>query len=316
MKFAALGTALLLVVGCSRNNVHRSLDASIHQIDGSPKVLADYQPWFGDKQHISVGYSTQDPETLRRQIRQAKNMGIYGFAVDWYGDRQPFLDRSYALLQQIAAENNFHVALMYDETEEDTGHATDDALQAFDKAYRQYIGPGAPGREAYLTYNGRPVIFIFPKRGHTDWDQVRQMVNQWEQPPLLIMKDQPKPQYAKDFDGSYAWVAPGPNGWKPDGSAWGEGYLRNFYETMRDKHPDKIAVGGVWPGFNDSRASWSLNRHIDRRCGKTMEDTLRLFREYNDPSRPMPFIMLATWNDYEEGTQVEDGVSHCKGQNP
>ena len=142
------------------------------------------------------------------------------------------------------------------------------------------------------------------------------MVNQWEQPPLLIMKDQPKPQYAKDFDGSYAWVAPGPNGWKPDGSAWGEGYLRNFYETMRDKHPDKIAVGGVWPGFNDSRASWSLNRHIDRRCGKTMEDTLRLFREYNDPNRPMPFIMLATWNDYEEGTQIEDGVSHCKGQNP
>ena len=145
MKFAALGTALLLVVGCSRNNVHRSLDASIHQVDGSPKVLADYQPWFGDKQHISVGYSTQDPETLRRQIRQAKNMGIHGFAVDWYGDRQPFLDRSYALLQQIAAENNFHVALMYDETEEDTGHATDDALQAFDKAYRQYMDRGLRG---------------------------------------------------------------------------------------------------------------------------------------------------------------------------
>jgi hypothetical protein len=315
LKFAVLGTTLLLVVGCSRNNVHQSVDASIHQLDGNPKVLADYQPWFGDKQHISVGYSTQDPDTLRRQIQEAKSMGIHAFAVDWYGNRQPFLDRSYALLQQIAAENNFHVALMYDETEEDTGHATEDALQAFDKAYKSYIGPEAPGREAYLTYQGRPVIFVFPKRGNTNWDEVRQMVSQWEQPPILIMKDKPRPPYIKDFDGYYAWVSAGPVGWKSDGSNWGEAYLRNFYETMHEKYPGKIAVGGVWPGFNDSKASWSLNRHMDRRCGDTFEDTLRLFREYNDPNHPMPFIMLATWNDYEEGTQIENGISHCKGQN-
>ena len=49
------------------------------------KVLADYQPWFGDHQHINVGYSTQDPAVLRKQIQAAKDMGIYAFAVDWYG---------------------------------------------------------------------------------------------------------------------------------------------------------------------------------------------------------------------------------------
>ncbi len=104
---------------------------------------------------------------------------------------------------------------MYDETEEDNGHATDDALEAMDKAYKSYIGPEAPGREAYLTYNGRPVIFIFPKRGHTNWDQVRQQVNTWEAPPVFIYKDNPPAQYANDFDGYYAWVHPGPKGWAP-----------------------------------------------------------------------------------------------------
>ena len=94
----------------------------------APKVVADYQPWFGDRNHIKVGYSTQDPAVLRKQIQQAREMGIYAFAADWYGDRQPYLDRSYALLQQVASETGFHVALMYDETEEDNGHATDDAL--------------------------------------------------------------------------------------------------------------------------------------------------------------------------------------------
>jgi hypothetical protein len=25
----------------------------------------------------------------------------------------------------------------------------------------------------------------------------------------------------------------------------------------------------------------------------------------------MPFLLIATWNDYEEGTQIETGVSDC-----
>jgi hypothetical protein len=50
---------------------------------------------------------------------------------------------------------------------------------------------------------------------------------------------------------------------------------------------------------------------MDRRCGATFEDTLKLFHRYNDPERPMPFLLIATWNDYEEGTQIETGVSDC-----
>lgn len=301
----------VLTSGCStRTNVQRSLGQAVRGVDNSPKILADYQPWFGDTQHINVGYSTQDPNVLRKQIAEAKDMGIFGFAVDWYGRRQPFLDRSYAILQQIALESHFHVALMYDETEEDDGHATDDALEAMEYAYREYIGPTAPARDAYVAYHGRPLVFIFPKRGHTDWDRVRQAVNAWAQPPLFIYKDEPPAKYADDFDGYYAWVHPGPKGWTADGSDWGKQYLETFYQKTKD-HPNKIVVGTVWPGFDDSHASWGLNRRMDRRCGKTFEDTLHMFRQYNDPDRPMPFLLIATWNDYEEGTQIEGGVAHC-----
>jgi hypothetical protein len=279
-------------------------------LPGNPVVLADYQPWFGDPDHIDVGYSSIDPNVLRKQIESARNMGIYAFAVDWYGPRRPFLDRSTALLQRIASEQHFHIALMYDETQDDNGHATDDAMEAMELAYKKYIGPGAPGRDAYLTYHGHPVMFVFPKGGHTDWLQVRQQVNQWEAPPILIYQDSPPPQYAKAFDGEYAWVYPGHKGWNPDGQAWGEDYLNEFYSKMR-KHPDQVTVGGVWPGFNDAKASWSLNRHIDPRCGKTFDDTLRVFEENDDTSHPIPFVLIATWNDYEEGTAIERGIPHC-----
>jgi len=295
--------------GCYRRGVQQSLNQTVRTVDSSPKVLADYQPWFGDPHHINVGYSTEDPAVLKKQTEQAKDMGIYAFAVDWYGDREPFLDHSYALLQQIASENHFHVCLMYDETQEDNGQATEDALQAFDKAYKLYIGPSAPYRNAYVLYQDRPVIFIFPKRGHTDWNQVRQAVNSWDKPPILIYKDNPSAEYAGDFDGQYAWVHPGPEGWTANGSGWGKRYLEAFYERMENR-PNKITVGTVWPGFDDSKASWSLNRHIDRRCGKTFDDTLHVFRQY-DEELHMPFMLIATWNDYEEGTQIENGISHC-----
>jgi hypothetical protein len=83
---------------------------------------------------------------------------------------------------------------------------------------------------------------------------------------------------------------------------------------MKNKFPDKFLVGTVWPGFNDTKASWSLNRHMDRRCGKTFEDTLRVFRRYDDGSHPMPFLLIATWNDYEEGTEIEPGIANCDKQ--
>jgi hypothetical protein len=315
MKHTHIVSALLaamlfvLVSGCYHKDVRSSPPGA--SVDTSPKVLADYQPWFGDPKHINVGYSSDDPGTLRRQIQQAKQMGIYGFAVDWYGPRQPFLDRSYALLEQVASEAHFHVCLMYDETQEDNGQATEEALEALDEAYKRYIGPGAPGRDAYLTYQDRPVLFVFPKKGNTDWHRVREALNMWPRPPVLFYEDDPPVEYRQDFDGEYAWVHPS-KGWTPDGNDWGKEYLENFYRKM-EHNPDKITVGGVWPGFNDTRASWSLNRHIARRCGKTFEDTLHLFRQY-DTNHHIPFLLIATWNDYEEGTEIETGVSNCNQQ--
>ena len=295
---------------------HRGREYTIRDVSQGtrgPKVIAAFQPWFGDPDHIRIEYNSNDPAVIHRQIQEAKKLGIYAFAVDWYGERHPFLDRSYALIQQMASKEHFHVALMYDETEEDDGHATEDALEALQSAYKKYIGPDAPGHDAYLQFRGRPVVFVFPKRGNTDWNHVRQMVNGWASPPVLLYKDDPPPQFSGAFDGQYAWVHPGPKGWSTDGSEWGEEYLENFYKKMRSKHPDQIVVGTVWPGFDDTRASWSLNRHIDQRCGKTLQDTLRVFAENNDPDHPMPFILIATWNDYEEGTAIENGLARCSG---
>ncbi|HZR28298.1 MAG TPA: hypothetical protein VFA71_05920 [Terriglobales bacterium] len=301
---------LLFLAGCAeKRDYQQTLRSNFAAPSSNPQVLAAYQPWFGESSHINVGYSSQDPVVLQQQIEKARNLGISGFVVNWYGPAKPFEDHAYSLLQQAASSNNFTSALMYDESE-DSGHSTDEAIEDLNYAYEHYIGPNAPAKNAYLTFEGRPVIFIFPKGGKTDWQKVRAAVNNWISPPLLIYEDI-NPSVAGYFDGFYAWVHPGSEGWSHDGSNWGRQYLESFYSHMVSDYPGKIAVGAAWPGFDDSHAGWSLNRHMNPRCGKTFEESLRLYRRFYDEARPLPFLLIVTWNDYEEGTAIEPGLPSC-----
>jgi hypothetical protein len=304
-----LFSVLLLPHGCSGPGTSHAMPLKYKATGSSPQVIALYEAWFGHPKHMAVGYSSQDPSQISSQIRKAKELGISAFVVDWYGDREPFIDKSYALVQSTAAKKKFQVAMMYDETDQEDG-ATDEAIADFTMFRDTYLSPKSPGHEAYLTYQGRPVIFIFPKSGHTDWDKVRAAVNKWSTPPFLIYENLPG-QYANAFDGYYAWVSPGDKGWAADGSNWGDQYLTNFYQTMQSKYSDKIIVGGAWASFDDSKASWGLNRHISARCGQTFTDTFNFWRKNFPADDPPPFVMVETWNDHEEGTAIEGGIPTC-----
>jgi hypothetical protein len=300
---------LFLLYGCF--GVHQPVTLKYQAIGTTPQVLAVYEAWFGEPNHISVGYSSHDPAMLASQMQKAQNMGISAFVVDWYGDRDQFVDQTYALMQKLAAGNNFKIAMMYDEGSPEVG-ATDEAIADLNRFHQSYLEANSPGREAYLTYQGRPVIFVFPHGHDTDWDKVRSQVNKWNPAPLLIDENLPD-KYSKDFDGFYPWINPGPKGWSPDGANWGDQYLNNFYQTMATDHPDKMIVGGAWAGFNDSKASWGLNRHIAARCGQTYWDTFGYWRKFAPQNQTIPFILVETWNDYEEGSALEHGIPACKG---
>ncbi len=276
----ALLFLLLLPHGCSGAEPPQPVDLKYKAAGESPQVLAVYEAWFGHPKHISpstMGYSSHDPAVIRHQMEKAKA--------------------------------KFKIAMMYDETNEEDG-ATDEAIADLTMFHATYLSHRAAGRDEYLTYQGRPVIFIFPTAGHTDWDRVKAVVSKWDTPPFLIDENLPGP-YADGLDGFYAWVNPGPKGWTADGSNWGEEYLSDFYQTMVTKYPNKIIVGGAWSQFDDHKAAWSLNRHMSARCGQTFQDTSNYWRKYVPATEPIPFVLIATWNDYEEGTAIEGGIPTC-----
>lgn len=104
-------------------------------------------------------------------------------------------------------------------------------------------------------------------------------------------------------DGSYSWVMP----WAND---YGIGYLNNFYLTGL-AFRNLETMGAVYKGFNDQLASWSSNRRMDQQCGQTWLKTFSQINSIYNQGTQLPYLQLVTWNDYEEGTEIESGIDSC-----
>ena len=90
--------------------------------------------------------------------------------------------------------------------------------------------------------------------------------------------------------------------------------LAEFEALCREEAPFCRLFDFRVEGFDDSAAKWGLNRHIQNGCGKTLDETLNFYERHYDSSNPLPFLLIETWNDYEEGTAIEQRTAtNCGG---
>jgi hypothetical protein len=50
---------------------------------------------------------------------------------------------------------------------------------------------------------------------------------------------------------------------------------------------------------------------MGQQCGQTWLQTFSEINRMYDSTRQLPVLQLATWNDYEEGTEIESGIDNC-----
>ena len=102
-----------------------------------------------------------------------------------------------------------------------------------------------------------------------------------------------------------------PNGVTCTGNS--NGYLDSFYQQAADNYTTKLSVGLLYSGFDDSNASWGVDRVIAQQCGQVLLDTANEVTAggFWGTTNQMPYMQIATWNDYEEGTEQESGVDNC-----
>jgi hypothetical protein len=265
------------------------------------KIYAHVVLWFGQSNHMNVGYSSSDPAQIKRQINDMISRGINGVVMVWYGPNNAIDRAAQLVMHEAEAHPGFTFAIMIDHgailwnscSGCNPQQALIEQLQYVERTYFQ--------SPAYLKSNGQPVVtnFDIDLFYSIDWNAVR---NALTSPPVFLFQNSAGFSHLLS-DGSYSWVM-------PTTSDYGMSYLTDFYDTGRG-FPGEETWGASYKGFNDTLASWGSNRIMGQQCGQTW---LRTFSEINSlysSTHQLPAMQLVTWNDYEEGTEIESGISNC-----
>jgi PKD repeat protein len=87
-------------------------------------------------------------------------------------------------------------------------------------------------------------------------------------------------------------------------------YLDN-YDSTALLHPTMFSLSSAYKGFNDTLAAWGTGRIIGQQCGQTWLQTLADAGKHYSSTKQLLGIQLVTWNDYEEGSEIETGIDNC-----
>jgi hypothetical protein len=78
-----------------------------------------------------------------------------------------------------------------------------------------------------------------------------------------------------------------------------------------------LLMGAAFKGFDDLMTNplntgWYAARVATQGCGDTwMKSWGEMNSWYSEARNPLPYMMIPTWNDYEEGTEIETGIDNC-----
>ena len=283
------------------NNVSKVDVHSLLYSGAKTKVLAQLLLWFGHSDHINVGYNSNDAAQVKRQIEDMISRGIDGVIIDWYGANNTIDQAAQLVMHEAESHPGFSFSIMIDAGAIAANSCNGCSPQQVLVNLLQYVEKTYFPSSAYLNIGGQPVVtnFNIDAQYAVDWQQANA---QLQTPPRFLFQDQGGFSHAMS-DGSYSWVMPGAGN-------YGLGYLTSFYDTGLT-FPREETMGAAYKGFNDQLASWGSGRFMDQQCGKTWLETFSQVNSVYNSGQQLPYLQLVTWNDYEEGTEIESGVDGC-----
>ena len=267
------------------------------------RIFTRYMPWFGDPKHRDIGYRSNDREQVSRQVADMMSRGIEGAIVDWYGPNSGMKNESTIHLMKEAERQNFEFAISEDagslgECQKRGCNVSDQLISDL-----RYAAEHFEDSPAYVRFENRPAVFFFGLEKYPiDWQRVRRSV---PMRPLFFFRN--SGAFANpDADGAYSWIAPET---ASSSDPMATQYLERFYS--KGESSDKIAIGSAYKGFDDTDASWGKGRVIDQQCGRTWLATFAIAGRFYSFRHQLPALIIPTWNDYEEGTEIETGIDNC-----
>jgi hypothetical protein len=217
--------------------------------------------------------------------------------------------------------------------------------------YLKLAPTGPASNPWQVSATGRPLVFLFipqsawvypvgsPNAGQpnanwtTIWNTVRShLAGLGANEPYLIFENGNSFSHTlfPQSDGGFAWISHWTNDTThctfttasdPEGLC----LLYHFYqsavaatESWSPTTP-MIDVGAAWKGFDNTYAGWrelvpansASASIIPARCGQTWLDTFARANAAFSTAKQLPILQVATWNDYDEGHEIETGIENC-----
>jgi len=301
------------------------LEETLKELKG--KVLSFYYPWYtsphgpsgrwvGWEQvteysiHNSANYplhgayDSNDENVIRSHMAIAKQAGIDGFIVSWWGIRS-YEEKPVDKILELAEQMDLNITFYYESVRDLT---KDDIVRELTYLFESYAG-----HPAFLRVSGKHVVFVYAvpvyDREQEFWLDVRNRVEE-NVGPVVLIGDTDLEEYLHVFDGFHRYI-------------YLEEDMPDFYRDC----VDKLEVGvssmeiddlfsavysdeeiemrvkpfllTVTPGFDTT--SWGeYEPYIDRLDGETYTKYWNMVREIEPHS-----VLITSWNEWGEGTEIE-----------
>jgi hypothetical protein len=266
------------------------------------KIYAHMVMWFGQSNHMNIGYSSTNPAQAQAQVDDMVSRGIDGVIIDWYGPGNAIDQATQLIMAAAETHPGFTFAIMIDQGAIQWYSCPGCSPQQALISDLQYIEKTYFTSPAYMTLQGQPVVTNFNvslSYPSVNWNTAIGALS--NRPALLFQNNS---GFSTSLsEGSYSWVM-------PTAANYGLGYLSSFY-SAGESFGSEQTVGATYKGFNDTLASWGSNRIMNQQCGQTWLQTFSEINGIYNSGKPLPDLQLVTWNDYEEATEVESGINNC-----
>jgi hypothetical protein len=244
-------------------------------------------------------YDSQDPTRIRTQLALAREAGLDGFLVSWWG-RESEEALGLAALFRHAGQTGLVLAPYYETGELWRRGATGVAADLASLLDRHGQEP------AWLRVGGVPVVFLYASHRLRPrlWDAVLARLAAAGR-RLFLVADAPSPEWLtarpdwlQRFDALHVYT---PVVFLARGRDLGETY-RALGTLARGA--GRPFVPAVAPGFDDRQVR-TPGTVVDRADGMTYDRSWEAALAV-DPS----WILVSSWNEWHEGSEIEPSVEH------
>jgi len=237
-------------------------------------------------------YDSRDPALIREQLQLAREAGLDGFVVSWWG-RESEEAVAFRALLEAARDSGLRLTAYYEAAwlwpRGVAGVAAD----------LETLLARHGGHPAFLRAGGVPVVLVYGahRLRPAAWDAIRRRLHARGHRVLLV-GDAARPGWLERFEGLHLY-SPIPL------LARGQDLARVYRERADAARTAGIPfLPAVAPGFDD-RVIREPATVVDRLEGATYDATWRAALAADAAG-----ILVASWNEWHEGSEIEPSREH------